>query len=231
MRNWLLPVFCLFCHQPSEDELLCNDCWKELPWQSFSCHKCGQMLPTVDARICGQCLKTPPIYDNTICIFHYQNPIDKLILGLKFSEKLIYAKLLGELMYQILSQYYQTQPKPDCIIPVPLHHARLKERGYNQALEIARPIAKKFKIPLAITQCQRILATAPQSSMLSIEARAKNIKRAFWVDVPLPWRHVVIFDDVVTTGHTVTALASTLKKAGVDRVDIWCCARTHLKTQ
>ena len=227
--NWLLPISCLFCHQPCRNELLCQACWEELPWQLFSCYKCGQLLPTADVHICGQCLKIPPVYDNTICLFHYQNPIDKLILALKFSEKLSYAKLLGELMYQVVRQYYQNQSKPDCIIPVPLHDTRLRERGYNQALEIAKPISKKLKMPLETKRCKRILATAPQSATLSIEERAHNIKRAFWVDDSLRWKHVVILDDVVTTGHTVTALAIALKKAGVDRIDVWCCARTHLK--
>jgi ComF family protein len=127
-------------------------------------------------------------------------------------------------MAEKVRRYYQNQNPPDCIIPVPLHPLRLKQRGFNQALEIARPIAKKLKIPIDTTHCLRIVATLPQAA-ISATARKHNIKNAFIVNPLLKAKHVAIVDDVLTTGSTVTELAQRLKKSGVQKIDIWCCAR------
>lgn len=226
--RWLLPTFCTLCHTNTKGERLCYTCHQELPWQIVACTQCG--LPLSHEQICGYCLKNPPCYDHTICLFHYQTPIDKLILSLKFAEKLNHAKLLGDLMAEKLAKHYTDQKKPDIIIPVPLHPKRLKERGYNQALEIARPVAKKLRIPIEIRHCKRILSTPPQSSVTA-KIRRRNIKNAFSVGTLLKYHHVAIIDDVVTTGSTVTELARVLKKAGVHQIDIWCCARTPLINQ
>lgn len=223
--HWLLPTFCTLCHSTTIYKAVCDACYQELPWQDGACDRCG--LPLLEAQICGQCLKTPPFYENTICLFHYQTPIDKFILSLKFAEKLSYAKLLGELMAEKLADYYQNHNKPDVIIPVPLHPQRLKERGYNQALEIARPVAKKLKILLEPTYCKRVVATLPQSSTHAKE-RKRNIKNAFKVNGTLQAKHVAIIDDVITTGSTVNELSKVLKKADVKNIDVWCCARTPL---
>jgi ComF family protein len=115
--------------------------------------------------------------------------------------------------------------KPELIIPVPLHEKRLKERGYNQSLEIARPIARQLKIPLAISVCDRIKHTPPQSSLSKYE-RQQNLHGAFSIHRTIPVKHVVIFDDVVTTGSTVVELGKILHQAGIERVDVWCVART-----
>jgi len=117
---------------------------------------------------------------------------------------------------------------PEIIIPVPLHRTRLRERGFNQALEIARPIARSLSIPVDYKSCERVRKTSAQSLLPAAERR-KNIKGAFRVTRPIAARHVAILDDVMTTGHTVQELAATLRKAGVERIDVWVVARTSLQ--
>ncbi len=132
-------------------------------------------------------------------------------------------------MAEKIAAQYASQNKPDWIIPVPLHKDRLKERGYNQALEIARPIAKKMYIPLQTTCCTRILPTLAQASTTA-EIRRKNMQHAFVVNPLFQAEYVAIVDDVLTTGSTVGELARVLKKSGVKRVDVWSCARTVLRS-
>lgn len=226
LANWLLPTFCALCRVRTEGSALCTVCLEELPWKKGGCVCCGRDL--VSAEHCGQCIQTPPPYHHTICIFHYQTPIDHFVLSLKFAEKLIYAKLLGDLMAVEIKQRYAEKNKPEWIIPVPLHPTRLKERGYNQAVEIARSVSRALQIPIQKHCCTRVLPTLPQASTTADERR-KNMKQAFAVDPTFSAKHVAIVDDVLTTGSTVTELAMVLKKAGVGRIDVWCCARTELR--
>ena len=114
--------------------------------------------------------------------------------------------------------------KPEVIIPVPLHSSRYRERGFNQSLEIARILSRRLVIPLDYRSCSRIHATQAQTQ-LDAKERARNLKKAFAITKPLPYTHVAILDDVVTTGATVNELAKMLRQAGVKRIDVWACAR------
>lgn len=198
----LLPFQCVLCkHLTNRKQDLCEACLNELPILTQPRH---------------------PIY----ALFSYEYPITRLLLTLKFNEALLYANILGELFAEkILSEWYLTKPLPDLIIPMPLHKNRLKERGFNQAVEIGRPIAKALKIPLGMDLCSRIKSTAPQATLYAGD-RKQNMRNAFAVDhktrIPL---NCVILDDVITTGFTVSALAEELIKAGANQVDIWCIAR------
>lgn len=175
---------------------------------------------------CGWCLRYQPPYDATFALWEYQKPVMQLITGLKFHSQLKYARLLGELMADYLSvQVAQGYQKPECIIPIPLHKTRLRERGFNQVLEIARGIAKRLDIPIDISSCIRVKATQAQSS-IQAKKRRSNVKNAFRVVTGFSKRHVAIIDDVMTTGHTVSALSKQLRQHQVERIDIWCCART-----
>jgi ComF family protein len=174
------------------------------------------------ATLCGQCLQDPPSYDSAVSLFRYAYPADHLILRLKFQAQLHLARALGELLARHLKREMQTMP--EIIIPVPLHRARLRERGFNQALEIARPIARSLSIPVDYKSCERVRKTSAQSLLPAAERR-KNIKGAFRVTRLIAARHVAILDDVMTTGHTVQELAATLRKAGVERIDVWVVAR------
>lgn len=231
---WLLPNACLLCLQKITDSAakLCANCQANLPWQPMACRMCAYPLTvnTVDVinpSVCGQCLQNPPPFEFTYSALQYEKPVDHWVLGLKFSRQLVCAKLLADLLLLRLPYQTDSPDKPELIIPMPLHPQRLRERGYNQALEIARPLAKKLRIPLALKVCQRVIATAPQAS-IPAEERRKNVKQAFQVSPDLKARHVAIVDDVVTTGSTVTELTRALREAGVKRVDVWCCARTRL---
>jgi ComF family protein len=231
---WLLPNACLLCLQKITDSAakLCASCQAGLPWQPVACWICAYPLAVntaevINPPVCGQCLQNPPPFEFTYSALQYETPVDHWVLGLKFSQQLVYAKLLADLLLSRFPYQTDSPDKPELIISMPLHPQRLRERGYNQALEIARPLAKKLRIPLALKVCQRVIATVPQAS-IPAEERRKNVKQAFQVSPDLKARHVAIVDDVVTTGSTVAELARALREAGVKRIDVWCCARTRL---
>lgn len=233
IRNWikkialsLLPTNCPLCGMKSHHAGCCQACEMDLPWLNHACARCGYSL-AFDSPACGRCLKRLPPYDNTVALFRYESPIDYLILAVKFNKNLAYARIIGEMMSKKIQAHYDPDHMPDIILPVPLHPERLKERGFNQALEIARPISKKLNIPLSINDCVRVIETKPQATV-SADKRKQNIKNAFTLTRTINAKHIAIFDDVVTTGSTVAEITRVLKKHGVQQVDIWCCARTLL---
>jgi Predicted amidophosphoribosyltransferases len=114
---------------------------------------------------------------------------------------------------------------PEAIVPVPLHISRLRERGFNQAHELARPLARHLGIPLRPGWLERTRRTDAQSD-LDAEGRAGNVRGAFVARVPSGIRHVAVVDDVMTTGATLAACTLALKRGGVERVDVWALART-----
>ncbi len=144
--------------------------------------------------------------------------------GLKFRKDIRLARLLGGLMAQELLAQFVAPPGMDVIVPVPLHPARLRERGFNQALELARPLARQLCVPLDSRCAERVRATAPQSA-LPAKQRRRNIKGAFRVTAAVKGCRVAVVDDVMTTGHTVSEFAATLRRAGAVSVTVWVCAR------
>jgi ComF family protein len=228
LQSWIFPSICILCYQLTETATdLCADCKSELPWVKQACYRCGQAFAGDTAMPCAHCLKSEPFYDNTFALCQYRSPIDHLITAAKFNNKLVYLRLLGELIAERTKIWYNQGALPSLIIPVPLHGRRLRERGYNQALEIARPVARLLGIPLDYWSCERVRVTAAQSNLRAKE-RGPNIKNAFTLKYPIRATHVAIIDDVVTTGHTVAELSRVLKTAGVAKVDVWCCARTDI---
>lgn len=227
--QFLLPHTCFLCKFPSDrPQDLCSACLKSLPILPQSCPRCAKTLwnPKLSITICKTCRKKPPPFEALYALFSYESPITKLIMELKFHDRLVNAQILGELMAEaIQEQWYHKSPLPDCILPVPLHPKRLRERGYNQALEIARPIAKALKLPIETQLCVRIKHTLAQAQ-LSRRKRRKNIKNAFAVHGQINNRHIAVLDDVITTGQTLNAICTTLRKAGARQIDVWCCART-----
>ena len=224
IHAWLLPPVCVLCGQTGDDgQDLCAACRAELPYNTSACTRCALPLPiSADDLTCGACQQQTPDYDRSHSLLRYAPPADQLIQRLKFNARLPLARVLGELMAAHLAQ--RLRAWPERIIPVPLHRARLCERGFNQALEIARPIARALKIPLDYRSCVRLRHTSVQS-LLPAAARRKNIKGAFRVTRPIQARHVAIVDDVMTTGHTVQDFAATLRKSGVEQIDVWVVAR------
>ena len=172
-------------------------------------------------QLCGRCLRKSPSFDETHAPFLYDDSLRYLITQLKFHRHYKHARLLGTLLARYLAE---TAELPECIIPVPLHRNRYRQRGFNQAIEIARHLSSQLSIPLLLNACIRDRDTAHQTE-LPAKQRLKNMRRAFSAAKPLAYQHVAIVDDVMTTGATIGALAIELKRQGVNRVDVWVCAR------
>jgi ComF family protein len=166
-------------------------------------------------------LSLQPAFDRAYAPFIHQGAIRHLITCLKFSDHYKNARLLGQLLAE---QLEQSTALPDLILPVPLHKARYRSRGFNQAIEIARVVGCELQIPLDLTSCIRHRDT-PHQTQLSAKKRRSNVKSAFSLIKPIEARHIAILDDVMTTGATAHELAILLKKSGVDKVDVWVCAR------
>lgn len=226
LQKLILPRQCLLCRQPSQREIdLCFDCETELPWSDTSCYYCGSPLSETNYSICGKCITNPPAFNRTIAIFTYEFPIDNWINTLKFHQQLVVANTLGNLAASRIQAEYTNTRLPECIIPIPLHPKRTRERGYNQALEIAKHLAKQLKIPLDVHSCIRQRYTQAQT-LTPAKLRKKNVKHAFYIKPILIAKHIAIVDDVVTTGHTIQEAATTLRDSGVQQIDVWCIAKT-----
>ena len=150
-----------------------------------------------------------------------------MIGELKFNKKLSYAEILGYLLAKLLLTKDQ-KGLPEVILPVPLYKRRLVERGFNQSLEIARVVSRELNIPIDYKLVKKHQTTQAQST-LKLNQRKRNIKDSFLLEKLPPYQHVVIIDDVVTTGATSNELASVLKNAGVKRVGVWSVARAILR--
>lgn len=223
-----MPPCCVLCHYPSETASnICSFCEIHLPILTHYCIQCSQILHESAALLhCGNCLKNPPPFERIFALFPYEMPIVSLIKRLKFKGDLTAAQSLGHLMANKLKNHWYKEIKlPDCIIPVPLHKARLKARGFNQALEIARPIAKILGVPIYKNSIQRVKNTLPQTTLTGIK-RQHNLTLAFNTHHDFSELSIAILDDVVTTGHTVLELSRLLQQRGAKKIVVWCCARS-----
>lgn len=222
---------CLLCLNPTQNKyLLCSGCAGDLPINKYRCVICSIPFSTTQASekqlVCGKCQKNPPHYTTSLVPHLYETPIKQLITSLKFHSNLTYAPLLAQNFVNAIQ--HRKNNLPECIIPVPLHRQRLRERGFNQALEFSRIISSQINVPLDYTLCER-KKTTPYQSGLSAKQRKQNLKNAFNVTKPHTYKHVAIFDDVVTTGTTVNELAKQLKQSGVETIEVWAIARTRFK--
>jgi ComF family protein len=225
--QWIFPATCCLCSLSAPvGREFCSVCQGLLPWVEDRCYRCGLCLETGEEAIyCNRCRTNPKAFDRLCALFSYDPPVPRMIFKLKYSGKLNYGKILGGLLAdKIEKEWYKNQALPEAIIPVPLHRKRLRKRGFNQAVEIALPIKKRLRIPILYHYFLRIKDTVPQSA-LSKYYRFNNLKSVFRVTEKLPYQHVAIIDDVVTTGNTVSALCELLKEKGVMQIDIWCVAR------
>lgn len=219
--NILVPPICLNCNSGLENvnELqLCNQCMNSIqPLPAGQCRCCAQpFVSKISVHTCGKCLHNPPCFTMTYAARRYRGSIKTAIQNLKYRSQLPLAKPLGTILCNVLGEDIIAY-NPDCIIPVPLHKKRLRQRGYNQALEISRVISRRYELPLNIKTLQRCRWTQPQQG-LSAKERRKNLRDAFTVTMSEPVRRVLLVDDVMTTGETMRACASTLISAGAEEV-------------
>jgi ComF family protein len=217
----LLPAQpCLLCGSASHDGVCCRSCDADLPRLPHDhCPVCA--LPTLAGDICGRCLTHSPAFDHTIAAFSYSFPLDKLIQALKYGDRLILVNFLADAVVQRITVL------PDCVVAMPLHPVRLRDRGFNQSLLLARRITHDLRIPLLADACERVRNTPPQSA-LPWKERDKNMRQAFACNAStdVSGKHVAIVDDVMTTGASTGELARALKRAGAREVSAWVVART-----
>lgn len=211
---------CVLCGSMSHHGLWCEACDAAMPYLDMPhCPVC--CLPTPLGEVCGHCLRHPPAYTRTLAAFSYSFPINKLIQEMKYAEQLALSHIFAEKLLQRID----TARLPDHIIPMPLHPAKLRRRGFNQALLVATRLARRLDVSLLSHACQRLRDTPSQSS-LSWKARGKNVRGAFRCDTDLSGKHVALVDDVLTTGASLNALAEAVKKCGATEVSAWVVART-----
>ena len=227
VHDLFLPPRCVLCGQLGhEGKDLCRGCASELPYMGYACQRCA--IPLSQSGVCGACQKSPPSYDAAVALFLYEEPVDYLICALKFEQKLYCARLLGTLMADRARDGALFPGElPDLILPVPLHSKRMRQRGFNQSLELIRPLATARKIAVKPDLVRRCVDTEPQSGMDAV-ARRRNLQGAFEVVGDVHGAHIAIVDHVMTTGSTVETLARTLKRAGASQVTVLVCARAVL---
>lgn len=228
LMETLLPAACALCGARA-DALLCAPCRQQffgLP--RHRCAVCANPLADAGAARCGRCLARPPAFDATVAAADYAAPLDQLVLQLKFGGRLALAPLCAHLLRDAVLE----QPGfalPTVLCAVPLGPGRLAERGFNQALEIARPLARALGIACYPALAARLHDTAAQSGV-ALAQRQRNIAHAFALapgsGALVRGRHVGLVDDVMTSGQTLGELAATFKRHGAARVSNLVLLRT-----
>jgi ComF family protein len=217
------PGICLGCGCEVDGcDSLCASCAALIVRVPNPCHHCGQPNPLA-GLICPACRHSPPRWQKMIAPLQYRGMTRDYLLQLKYSEALDLAKTLCR---QSLDPFTRSWPRPEVLLPVPLHRTRLLQRGYNQAQEIAQLLSSELDIPLDSRALARERATAVQSG-LSARQRAGNVSQAFSYSTRRDYRHVAVVDDIVTTGSTASEITRVLHLAGIEYVEIWALARVY----
>ena len=236
LKQVLFRQNCVLCNAninapQTSNHAVCRPCLNDLPWHpTNSCPQCGL---TSSGMVCGRCLNSPPDFDATKAIFLYAYPVDVMMQRYKYGNMLNLSNTFGEFLAEKIALDALNHNHVDLIIPMPMHPQRLKERGFNQALEIAKVLdkllSKNLKEKLDYKSVTRQTLTPLQAS-LPLKERIKNIKGAFKVNADkldkFQAKRIAIVDDVMTTGASLNELAKTLKKAGASHVECWVIART-----
>lgn len=223
------PSSCILCGATLNSRVsLCQSCEQGLPVIEAACQRCGLALGAHGSAtaLCGQCISHPPPFAHCYALGSYEFPFRELIAGFKFHGRFNLGKVLAQLLAQRLKLAYGDSP-PDALLPVPLHVGRLRDRGFNQSIEIARCLSRHLGVPSCPLYCRREHASKPQRGLSATE-RMRNVKGIFTLVpqvMPIKPRHITIVDDVVTTMATVKAIACLLQSEGIERVDIACLAR------
>ncbi|MCR9191973.1 MAG: ComF family protein [Gammaproteobacteria bacterium] len=224
MRSLLrLPAVCRLCNQYHRDEhAICQLCVELFEPLGSACQICAIPLPDQNPLICGACAVNQPYLDRVITHFRFSEPLRTVLHAFKYESALYFRSLLSDLMLQT-----SVELATECLIPVPMHKNRLQKRGFNQAAILSQDLSRTLKIPHTLSHCTKIIPTLPQAGLSAIERHA-NLKNAFQTST-LPYQHVTLIDDIYTTGATANELAKQLKRQGVAKVNLWCCARTVIQ--
>ncbi|MFK7885739.1 MAG: ComF family protein [Gammaproteobacteria bacterium] len=216
---------CVVCDDPAPCNTLCAHCAASFKRIRWPCSRCG--LPRRQRHApCGSCLIHTPEWDAAASAFAYHFPVDYLLKRAKFRGRAADLEALATKS----AEHFATAPSrhADMILPVPLHWRRRWQRGFNQAEELARPIAEQLGLALVTTALKRVRATKAQSH-LHTDDRAVNLHRAFACRTSLAGASIIIFDDVMTTGATLGAATRAANAAGAQHVCVWTCARAVMK--
>lgn len=216
-----LPSVCVLCHHYHYQSfavcLSCIDLFKPI---GPACRYCALPLPDDKFLVCGHCLKEKPAFDQTFAAYIFEEPLRTLLHDFKYYGALYLRSVLVKLMLDALPARGFTS---ECLVPVPLHSKRIRQRGFNQAAELCKVLGKKLNISYDLNLCKKIIHTPSQASLDS-KQRRRNMRQAFQ-SKPSNYQHITLVDDLLTTGSTANELARIFKKQGVARVDLWCCAR------
>lgn len=226
----LITMSCLLCRADTPmNQPVCNLCIKSLPVAEKHCRSCGIPVSLNAPDCCARCLQKKPVFDACYSAFNYEFPADHLLKQIKHHQQLIYLPPVTDQLSRNLIHHYDGREWPQAILPVPLHNKRLRTRGFDQALLLARQLVKNLQpyqsIKLETGLIKRQKHTDPQQG-LKASKRRSNIRNAFSMTGTPHYQYLAVVDDVVTTGETVSEITRLLKKQGVERVDIWCLART-----
>lgn len=227
----LLPQNCVLCSLPSDDAPVCKACARELPsLLPPQCPRCALPLAATHpgkAITCPDCTHHTPAFDTATAVWSYGFPIDTLIRDFKYGHHLYLGSFFAKHLARTLkNQWHQgANETPDLIIPMPLHPNRLKTRGFNQAAEITRHVAKYLELPWRSDLLNRFVDTAPQAGLHRKE-RWENLRGAFTCPESLDGSRILLIDDVLTTGASLSACAEVLRHAGARRIDVAVLART-----
>lgn len=220
----VIPWACVFCGEVGAPDggAICAACFGDLPWLGAACTCCAMPLGNRPAAgaCCGSCLADPPPFERAVVALHYAFPVDAAIKRFKFNGRLHYSPALAEILLSVADDL---PTDVDALLPVPLHRWRQMRRGFNQATELARPVARHLGVPL-VGNVRRAVAT-PYQSGLDARQRRRNLASAFAVRGAVGAKHVAIVDDVVTTGATCRQLAAAMLQRDVEKVSVLALAR------
>ena len=220
--DFVCPQICVFCGYEQPRGPVCDRCRALLPRNCVTCRHCAEPLPMVlpEDVACAACLERPPPFAFARAPFVYSFPIDSALKSLKFHSQFSYVPAFGEYLLDELDAVLE---QVDALAPVPLHRWRHARRGFNQAVELCRPLQRATNLPV-IGNLRRVKAT-PSQTGLSAAQRRRNLRDAFAVTGPLRCRRPLIVDDVMTTGETCRHLAQVLLQSGAEQVGVLVLAR------
>lgn len=218
----VIPRYCAVCGLRSSGHQICSGCITDLPWNRRACPSCA--MPVTDPRVaqlrCGRCQRQPWPFDFVVAPLLYGFPVNGMLKAFKYRRQAFHAPPLAAILHESLGDKARDL---EAVVPVPLHWSRHGERGFNQAAELARPLARRLGLPLW-QGARRARATPPQSGLAERE-RHRNLAAAFVVRGQAPCRSALIVDDVITTGATVHQLGRVLRRAGIKRLAVVAVAR------